>query len=61
MQQFARAWNAEQEAELDWLSLQAQLPYLHSHALQWCVHLSSQTELAQGLVRFAVERKQILS
>ncbi len=61
MQQFARAWNAEQEAELDWSSLQAQLPHLQLHALQWCGHLSSQTELARGLVRFAAERKQTLS
>ena len=55
------AWNAEQEAELDWSSLQAQLPNLQLHALQWCSQLSSQTELAQGLVRFAAERKQTLS
>ncbi len=58
MQQFARAWNAEQSTELDWSSLQAQLPHLQLHALQWCGHLSFQTELAQGLVRFAAERKQ---
>jgi uncharacterized repeat protein (TIGR03837 family) len=61
MQQFARAWNDEEEAGLDWSSFQAQLPYLQLHALQWCSHLSSQTELAQGLVRFAAERKQTLS
>ena len=57
MHQFARAWNAEQGAELDWSSLQSQLKNVELHALQWCGHLSSQTELAQGLVRFAAERK----
>jgi hypothetical protein len=61
IQLFASAWNAGEKAELDWLSLQAQLPQLQLHALQWCDHLSSQTELAQGLVRFAAERKQTLS
>lgn len=61
MQQFARAWNAGQGASLDWPSLQSQLKNVELHALQWCRQLSSQTELAQGLVRFATQRKQTLS
>lgn len=61
MQQFARAWNAGQGPSLDWPSLQSQLKNVELHALQWCSQLSSQTELAQGLVRFAAQRKQTLS
>jgi uncharacterized repeat protein (TIGR03837 family) len=61
MHQFARAWNAGQGASLDWPSLQSQLKNMELHALQWSSQLSSQTELAQGLVRFAAQRKQTLS
>ena len=53
LRKFARSWNGDEEAQMDWSAMQKLLPALRSHALKWQQSLSAQTELAHGLVGFA--------
>ncbi len=52
---FWRAWNGDPAARLDWQALLAALPALASCAREWQRELSSQQELAAGLIEFARE------
>ena len=53
VRQFARCWNGDQQAQMDWSALLKLLPVLRAHALKWQESLSIHTELARGLVEFA--------
>ena len=55
MASFWRAWNGDAAALLDWQGLVAALQALAAGARSWQHRLSSQHELATGLIEFARE------
>ncbi|MDQ2964067.1 MAG: elongation factor P maturation arginine rhamnosyltransferase EarP [Pseudomonadota bacterium] len=56
LRSLSTAWNGEGDAGAAWPKFVAALPELRIHATSWAPALAAQPELAEGLVKFCVDR-----